>query len=108
MAARSSTTAPIPWWRSAPAVARPAGPAPMTTTSHFSMWRRGYGPAMKRITAAATVAATVLFFIVNLIHPKEYTRDHERQQLQTIADHYTRWQLAHFLTFIAILLFVVV
>src|SRR4051795_746905 len=63
---------------------------------------------MKRITAAATVAATVLFFIVNLIHPKEYTRDHEPQQLQTIADHYTRWQLAHFLTFIAILLFVVV
>src|SRR3954454_1320212 len=63
---------------------------------------------MRRITAAATVAATVLFFIVNLIHPKEYTRDHEAQQLQTIADHYTRWQLAHFLTFISILLFVVV
>src|SRR3954468_10384705 len=63
---------------------------------------------MRRITAAATVAATVLFFIVNLIHPKEYTRDHEPQQLQTIANHYTRWQLAHFLTFIAILLFVVV
>src|SRR4051812_6872989 len=63
---------------------------------------------MKRITAGAIVAATVLFFIVNLIHPKEYTRDHEPQQLQTIADHYTRWQLAHFLTFIAILLFVVV
>src|SRR4051794_3756009 len=63
---------------------------------------------MRRITAAATVAATVLFFIVNLIHPKEYTRDHEPQQLQAIADHYTRWQLAHFLTFIAILLFVVV
>src|SRR4051795_7799945 len=98
----------MPWWRSAPAVARPAGPAPITTTSHFSMWRRGYGPPMRRITAAATVAATVLFFIVNLIHPKEYTRDHEPQQLQTIANHYTRWQLAHFLTFIAILLFVVV
>jgi hypothetical protein len=63
---------------------------------------------MKRITAAAVIASTVLFFIVNLIHPKEYTRDHEAQQLQTISDNYTRWQLAHFLTFISILLFVVV
>jgi hypothetical protein len=63
---------------------------------------------MKRITAVALIASTVLFFVVNLLHPKEYTRDHEAQQLKTIADHYTRWQLAHFLTFIAILLFVVV
>jgi hypothetical protein len=63
---------------------------------------------MKRITAGAVIASTVLFFVVNLIHPKEYTRDHEAQQLQKIADHYTRWQVAHFLTFVAILLFVVV
>src|SRR3954447_20458516 len=63
---------------------------------------------MKRITAAAVVASTVLFFVVNLLHPKEYTRNHERQQLQTIAEHYQRWQIAHFLTFVAILLFVVV
>jgi hypothetical protein len=63
---------------------------------------------MKRITAAAVIASTVLFFVVNLIHPKEYTRDHEAQQLQTIADDYSRWQLAHFLTFVALLLFVVV
>jgi hypothetical protein len=63
---------------------------------------------MKRITAAAVIASTVLFFVVNLIHPKEFTRDHEAQQLQTIADHYTRWQLAHFLTFVSLLLFVLV
>jgi hypothetical protein len=63
---------------------------------------------MKRITSAAVIAAPVLFLVVNIIHPKEYTRDHEGQQLQTIADHYTRWQVAHFLTFVAILLFVVV
>jgi hypothetical protein len=63
---------------------------------------------MKRITAVATIASTVLFFFVNLIHPKEYTRNHEVQQLSTLANHYTRWQLAHFLTLIAILLFVVV
>lgn len=63
---------------------------------------------MKRITAAATIAAPVLFFVVNLIHPKEYTRDHEQQQLATIAEHYQRWQIAHFLTLISILIFVVV
>jgi hypothetical protein len=63
---------------------------------------------MKRITAAALIASTVLFFVVNVLHPKEYTRNHEPQQLQTIAHHYQRWQLAHFLTFVAILLFVVV
>src|SRR3954447_10691828 len=63
---------------------------------------------MKRITAAAVVASTVLFFVVNLLHPKEYTRNHEPQQLQAIAEHYQRWQIAHFLTFVAILLFVVV
>jgi len=63
---------------------------------------------MKRITAGALIAATVLFFVVNLIHPKEYTRDHEAQQLTTIAHHYTRWQFAHFLTFLSLLLFVIV
>jgi hypothetical protein len=63
---------------------------------------------MRRITAMAVMASTVLFFVVNLIHPKEYTRDHELQQLQTIADHYTRWQLAHFLTFVSLMVFVLV
>ena len=63
---------------------------------------------MKRITAAAVIAAPVLFLAVNIIHPKEYTRDHEPQQLQTIADHYTRWQFAHFLTLISLLIFVIV
>lgn len=63
---------------------------------------------MKRITAGAMVSATVLFFVVNLIHPKEYTRDHEVSQLGEIAKHYTRWQIAHLLTFVALLLFVIV
>ncbi len=61
---------------------------------------------MKRITVAALIAAPALFLVVNIMHPKEYTRDHERQQLQTIADNYTRWQLAHFLTFVSLLMFV--
>ena len=63
---------------------------------------------MRRITAAAVIAAPVLFLVVNIMHPKEYTRDHEAKQLQVIADNYTRWQLAHFLTFIAIMLFALV
>jgi uncharacterized protein DUF4386 len=42
-----------------------------------------------------------------LFHPKEYARDHEVQQLQEIAAHYTRWQLAHLLAFLAILGFAV-
>jgi hypothetical protein len=63
---------------------------------------------MRRVTAAAVIAAPVLFLVVNIIHPKEYTRDHEAQQLQSIADNYTRWQLAHFLTFVAIMLFALV
>jgi hypothetical protein len=63
---------------------------------------------MKRITAGALVSSTVLFFVVNVIHPKEYTRNHEANQIREIAAHYTRWQIAHFLTFVALLLFVVV
>lgn len=63
---------------------------------------------MKRITAAATITAPVLFLVVNLIHPKEYTRDHEAQQLREIAENYQRWQIAHFLTLVVLLIFVVV
>ena len=63
---------------------------------------------MKRITAGALACATVLFFVVNLIHPKEFKRNHEVDQIREIAAHYTRWQIAHFLTFVAILIFVVV
>lgn len=61
---------------------------------------------MKRITAASLAAATLVFLVANVIHPKEYTRNHEREQLREIAENYTRWQLAHFLTFVSIMLFV--
>jgi hypothetical protein len=63
---------------------------------------------MKRITAAAVITAPVLFLVVNIMHPKEYTRDHETEQLRTIGENYTRWQLAHFLTFVSLLIFVIV
>jgi hypothetical protein len=49
----------------------------------------------------------LLFLIDNLIHPKEYGPDHELQQLAEIAEHYRRWQLAHFIGWLAILTFVV-
>ena len=53
------------------------------------------------------MAGPALFLVDNLLHPKEYARDNEARQLAEIADHYTRWQLAHFLGFVAILGFVV-
>ena len=46
-----------------------------------------------------------LFLVDNLLHPKEYTRDHEAQQLAKIGDSYTRWQLAHTIGFLALIVF---
>jgi Domain of unknown function (DUF4386) len=53
------------------------------------------------------VIAPLLFLADNLLHPKEYERDHESEQLAEIAANYDRWQLAHFLGFLAIIGFVV-
>lgn len=64
-------------------------------------------PLLRRSTAFALMGATLLFLVVNVLHPKEFTRGHEVEQLQEISDHYTRWQFVHFLTFISILLLVV-
>lgn len=63
---------------------------------------------VRRLTAWALIVGTLVFLAGNILHPKEYTRGHEHEQLETIADAYTRWQLTHFLTFIAILCFVAV
>lgn len=63
------------------------------------------GGLYRRATAAALVAGPLLFLIDNLLHPKEYTRDHEAQQLAEIGEAYTRWQLAHALGFLALILF---
>lgn len=64
---------------------------------HLGLYRRG--------TAAALVAAPALFLLDNLIHPREYERDREADQLAGIADAYTRWQAAHLLSFTSIFLF---
>ncbi|HEX8084017.1 MAG TPA: DUF4386 family protein [Solirubrobacteraceae bacterium] len=60
----------------------------------------------RRIAAAALVLAPALFLLSNLVHPKEYGADHEREQLAKIADAYDRWQAAHVVTLLAILVFV--
>jgi hypothetical protein len=59
----------------------------------------------RRATAAALVLGPLLLFVDNLLHPKEYTRDHEAQQLAKIGDAYTRWQLAHTIGFVAVIVF---
>jgi hypothetical protein len=58
-------------------------------------------------TAAAFVVAPALFLADNLLHPKEFERGNEAEQLAEIADAYTRWQLAHAIGFVAILVFAV-
>ena len=59
----------------------------------------------RRVTAAALVAAPALFLLDNVLHPREYERGNEAEQLAAIADAYTRWQLAHAIGFVAILVF---
>jgi hypothetical protein len=49
----------------------------------------------RRLTAAALVIGPALFLLDNLLHPKEYPRGHETEQLNSIGQHYTRWQVAH-------------
>ena len=58
-----------------------------------------------RATAAALVAAPALFLADNLLHPEEFERGNEADQLAAIADAYTRWQLAHAIGFVSIIVF---
>jgi hypothetical protein len=46
------------------------------------------GGLYRRATAVALVVGPSLFLVDNLIHPKEYTRDHEAKQLTEIGEHY--------------------
>ena len=62
-------------------------------------------PLYRRGTAVALAGAPLLFLIANVLHPEEWERDHEREQLAEIAANYTTWQLAHFLSFCAIVVF---
>jgi hypothetical protein len=69
----------------------------MTALPHIGLYRRA--------TAAALVIASALFLLDNIIHPTEYERDNEARQLAEIGAHSDRWQLAHALGFLSILVF---
>jgi len=69
----------------------------MTDLPHLGLYRRA--------TAAALLVAPVLFLLDNIIHPTEYERDNEARQLAEIGAHHERWQLAHALGFLSILVF---
>ena len=59
----------------------------------------------RRATAAALVLAPALLLFDNILHPKEVERGNEAEQLIEIAQHHERWQIAHALGFVAILVF---
>ena len=69
----------------------------MTDLPHLGLYRRA--------TAAALVIASALFLLDNIIHPTEYERHNEARQLAEIAAHSDRWQLAHALGFLSIIVF---
>jgi len=60
----------------------------------------------RRWTAAALVAGPALFFVDNLIHPEEVGRGNEAEQLAAIAEAATRWQVAHLIGFVSLILIV--
>ena len=55
------------------------------------------------LTGAALIVAPALFLIDNLLHPKELERGNPAEQVALIADSYTRWQAAHAIGFVAII-----
>ena len=61
--------------------------------------------ALRRITAGALVLAPALFLLDNLLHPKELARGNEAEQLAEIADAYQRWQAAHAIGFLSVIVF---
>lgn len=70
----------------------------MAELSHLGLYRRG--------TAAALVLAPVLLLVDNVLHPKELARGNELEQVRIIAAHYARWQVAHALAFVGVVVFI--
>jgi hypothetical protein len=54
---------------------------------------------------AALVAGPALFFADNVLHPEEFTRGHEAEQLAEIAADPALWQIAHLIGFVALTIF---
>jgi hypothetical protein len=62
-------------------------------------------PSRRGVTGASLVVAPALLVADNLLHPKEYPARNEAKQLEAIADAYERWQVAHVLGFLGIVVF---
>ena len=60
---------------------------------------------LRRITAGALVLAPALFLLDNVLHPREVARGNEAEQLAEIADAYQRWQAAHAIGFVSVIVF---
>jgi hypothetical protein len=56
-------------------------------------------------TGTALILGPALLLLDNVLHPKELERGNHGEQVALIADAYTRWQLAHAIGFVAILVF---
>jgi hypothetical protein len=56
-------------------------------------------------TGTALILAPALLLLDNLLHPEELERGNQTEQVGLIADAYTRWQVAHAIGFVAILVF---
>lgn len=54
---------------------------------------------------AALIAGPALFYLDNVIHPEELTRGNEAEQLAVIAADPARWQIAHLIGFVSLLIF---
>jgi Domain of unknown function (DUF4386) len=61
--------------------------------------------ALRRVTAGALVLAPALFLLDNILHPKELDRGNEAEQLAEIAEAYQRWQAAHAIGFLSVIVF---
>jgi hypothetical protein len=59
----------------------------MAELAHLGLYRR--------LTAVALIVGPALFLLDNLLHPKEFGRGHEGEQLARIGSAYQRWQVAH-------------
>src|SRR3954467_12468679 len=49
----------------------------------------------RRLTGLGLGVGPALFLLDNILHPKEFGRGHEAQQLARIGTDYQRWQVAH-------------
>lgn len=57
-------------------------------------------------TTVALIAGAGLFFLDNLLHPEELGRGNEAEQLAAIAESSERWQIAHLIGFVSLILIV--